>query len=102
MSGKFIDLHEVGHLVPSGCSLAVGGGPLRISPVALVREVIRAGASDLRVVAAPTGGLSIDLLIGAGRVRSVEFAQIVLNEYGSAPNFRRAAESGRLQCLEHS
>ena len=35
-------------------------------------------------------------------VASVEFAQIVFNEYGFAPNFRRYAEAGRLVCLDHT
>jgi glutaconate CoA-transferase subunit A len=70
--------------------------------MALIREVVRRGARDLRLVASSTGGLGIDLLIGAGCAASVEFAQIVLNEFGQAPNFRRWAESGRLRCLDHT
>jgi hypothetical protein len=41
-------------------------------------------------------------MIGAGVAASVEFAQVILNEFGPAPNFRRHAESGRLRCLDHS
>jgi glutaconate CoA-transferase subunit A len=73
-----------------------------ITPIALIREVLRSGARDLRVVASSTGGFGIDLLIGAGACASVEFAQIVLNEFGQAPNFRRYAESGRIRCLDHT
>ena len=54
------------------------------------------------MVASSTGGFGIDLLIGAGACASVEFAQIVLNEFGPAPNFRRYAESGRIRCLDHT
>ena len=64
--------------------------------------MIRTGIRDLRLVASSTGGFGLDLMIGAGLAQSVEFAQIVLNEYGSAPNFRRWAESGRLRCLDHT
>jgi glutaconate CoA-transferase subunit A len=73
-----------------------------ITPVALIREVLRRGARDLHVVASSTGGFGIDLLIGAGACAAVEFAQIVLNEFGPAPNFRRFAESGRIRCLDHT
>jgi glutaconate CoA-transferase subunit A len=99
---KVIALSDVARYVPSGCTLGVGGGPVMATPTALLREVVRAGVHDLHIVAASTGGFGIDLLIGAGAVASVEFAQIVLNEFGAAPNFRRHAEAGRLRCLDHT
>ena len=102
ISDKRIASREAAQYVRSGMKVGIGGGPVMITPVALIREVIRQGARDLHLVASSTGGFGIDLLIGAGLVASVEFAQIVLNEFGSAPNFRRYAESGRLRCLDHT
>ena len=99
---KRIGLAEVPRYVRSGQRVGIGGGPVMITPTARIREVIRAGVRDLRLVASSTGGFGLDLLIGAGCAASVEFAQIVLNEFGPAPNFRRWAESGRLRCLDHS
>jgi len=101
-SDKRIALDDVPRYVPSGARLGIGGGPVMTTPTALIRELIRGGARDLHLVAASTGGFGIDLLIGAGCVASVEFAQIVLNEFGFAPNFRRSAETGRLRCLDHT
>ena len=102
MAHKRITLSDVPRYVQSGMMIGVGGGPVMITPIAMIREVLRSGARDLRVVASSTGGFGIDLMIGAGAVASVEFAQIVLNEFGPAPNFRRHAESGRLRCLDHT
>jgi glutaconate CoA-transferase subunit A len=102
VTDKRIDLDEASRQVRSGMRVGIGGGPVMITPMALIREVVRRGARDLRLVASSTGGLGIDLLIGAGCAASVEFAQIVLNEFGQAPNFRRWAESGRLRCLDHT
>ena len=99
---KRVGLGEVARWVQSGMRVGVGGGPLTVTPTALIREVIRSGARDLHLVASSTGGFGIDLLIGAGRAASVEFAQIVLNEFGPAPNFRRWAEGGRLRCHDPS
>jgi len=99
---KRIALDQLAAHVPSGTRLGIGGGPVMATPTALIHEVIRSGARDLHLVAASTGGFGIDLLIGAGCVASVEFAQIVLNEFGFAPNFRRSAEAGRLRCLDHT
>ena len=95
-------LHEVSRYARNGMLVGIGGGPLLSTPTALIREVIRSGAHDLRLVASSTGGFGLDLMIGAGAVASVEFAQIVFNEYGFAPNFRRYAESGRVSCLDHT
>lgn len=102
MRDKRIALAEVPRFVTSGQRVGIGGGPVMITPTALIREVIRSGAHDLHLVASSTGGFGIDVLVGAGCAASVEFAQIVLNEFGPAPNFRRWAESGRLRCLDHS
>lgn len=102
MAPKLIEFGEIGRFFQSGMTVGVGGGPLLITPTALIRELIRAGARNLRLVASSTGGFGLDLMIGAGVAQSVEFAQIVLNEYGSAPNFRRWAESGRIRCLDHT
>lgn len=102
MTDKVIALGEVGRYVQSGMTLGIGGGPLLAAPMALVREVIRSGARDLHLVASSTGGVSFDLLIGAGCAASVEFAQIIFNEYGPAPNFCRYAEAGRIQCRDHT
>lgn len=99
---KRIALADVGRRIASGITLGIGGGPVMITPIALIHEVIRSGARDLHVVVSSTGGFGIDLLIGAGACASVEFAQIVLNEFGGAPNFRRYAEGGRLRCLDHT
>lgn len=102
MDDKLIQLGEIGRFIQSGITLGVGGGPLLVTPTALIREVIRTGVRELRLVASSTGGFGLDLMIGAGVARSVEFAQIVLNEYGPAPNFRRWAEAGRIRCLDHT
>lgn len=102
VTDRRIALADVARYVRSGMQLGVGGGPLLSTPTALIREIVRAGAHDLRLVASATGGFGLDLLIGAGAAASVEFAQIVFNEYGFAPNFRRHAQAGRLRCLDHT
>lgn len=102
MTDKRLDLGAAARHVRSGMKVGIGGGPVMITPIALIREIIRQGARELHLVASSTGGFGIDLLIGAGAVASVEFAQIALNEFGSAPNFRRYAESGRVRCLDHT
>jgi len=75
-------------------------GNVDMSPLALVRELIRQGRRGLRLVLVPSGGLGADLLIGAGAVETAEFGSLHLGEYGVAPAFKRLAEGGRFPPLD--
>jgi glutaconate CoA-transferase, subunit A len=88
--------------IPEQGMLGIGGQSVNMNPMGLVREILRAGVKDLHVLASPVGGLAVDLLVGAGVVHALEFAQISLWEFGMAPNFRRAAEEGSIKLLEHT
>lgn len=98
---RFATLGEAVAAVPSGARVAVGGAMV-MPPMAFVRELVRQGKRDLDLVVSPIGGINVDLLAGAGAVRSVEFPQVSLGEFGIAPNFRRAVEAGRIRTREHS
>ena len=71
----------------------------RLEEHVLVRALVRAGRRDLTLVAAP-GSLAPDLLIGTGRVATVCCVHIDFGPLGSAPSFRRAAESGGLRIVD--
>jgi glutaconate CoA-transferase subunit A len=98
---QFVSLAEAADAIPSGSRFVIGGGMV-MPPMSLVREMIRQGKKDLDLVCSPIGGINVDMLAGAGCARSVEFPQVSLGEFGMAPNFRRAVESGRLATREHS
>jgi glutaconate CoA-transferase, subunit A len=68
----------------SGCALAV------------VRALIRRGARELDLIGVPQLGFQADLLIGAGRVRSVEAAAVTLDEHGAAARFVAAVKDGAI------
>lgn len=97
----FTTLSEAAAAVPCGSRIVIGGAMVG-SPMAFVRELIRQGKNDLDLVCSPIGGINIDMLVGAGCARSVEFPQVSLGEFGMAQNFRRAVESGRVKTREHS
>ena len=102
MAGKIVALTEAGGLIQDGDVVGIGGGPLHAAPMALIHEVIRAGRRDLTLVLAPRSGIAPDLLLGAGCARAIEFAQVTLDEYGLPPHFRRLAQSGLIECREHT
>lgn len=72
----------------SGCALAV------------VRELVRRKARNLKLIGCPQLGLQGDILIGAGCVDAVEAAAIGLGELGIAPAFNRIYREGRLSVTE--
>ena len=69
-------------------------------PMAMVRELIRQGTGGLHVVCVPTAGMSADVLIGAGLVRTVETAAITLGEAGGAPRFQAALKQSSIRILD--
>jgi glutaconate CoA-transferase subunit A len=95
---RFVALDEMARLVPDGATVAIG----TLSPIAFVRALAERGVRDLDLVGVPTGGLAVDILIGAGCARSVETSGVDLGEHGFAPNFSRAAEEGALKVVDSS
>jgi glutaconate CoA-transferase subunit A len=63
-------------------------------PSTLVRALVRSGARELFLCSAPAASWDADLLIGAGRVRTVRIPHISLAGVGGAPATRRAAADG--------
>jgi len=100
MPPVWTDLAAAAALVQDGDLVGLGGHT-RQAPMALIRELIRQGRRHLGLVTMPTGGLNVDLAVGAGIATSLHFAQVVLEEYGMAPNFRRAVEQGALRLREY-
>lgn len=92
---KIEDLQSLAARVPDGALVALAPDYSWV-PMALVRALIRRRIKDLNVLAAPIGGMAVDLLVGAGAVTSLEAAAVSLGEAGPAPRFTMAVESGEL------
>ncbi len=69
-------------------------------PMALTRAIIARGAGDLHLVCVPTGGMMVDMLIGAGLVKTVETSAVSLGEAGGAPRFNAAVRAGDIRMLD--
>ena len=95
---RFASLDEMAGVVRDGASVAIG----TLSPVALVRALADRGVRDLDLVGVPTGGLAVDILIGAGCARSLETSGVDLGEHGFAPNFTRAVEESAVRVIDSS
>jgi len=98
---KTITLEKALAAVASGSSVALGGGGIQRKPMAAARALAAADVGDLTVVAM-LGGPDVDLLIGAGKVRELQFAFVGFDAFGLAPHFRRAREAGSISVVEYS
>lgn len=87
-------LDDLAALVADGAVVAVGGGLSSREPMALLRAILRRGVTGLTVVGS-AHGIDIDLLSAGGALaRSSESYVGFEQDFGMAPNYRRALESG--------
>ena len=87
-------LDDLAAMVVDGAIVAVGGGLSSRAPMALLRALLRRGAKGLAVVGS-AHGIDIDLLSAGGALaRSSESYVGFEQDFGLAPNYRRALESG--------
>ncbi|MEU7812294.1 CoA-transferase [Pseudonocardia sp. NPDC049154] len=96
---KICTLAEAACAVPDGATLGLGGWTFYNTPMALVREIVRAGTRDLRLVAAP-GAIGPDLLIAGGCLREIATPFLTMEQFGLAPAFAAAAAAGTLRIAE--
>jgi glutaconate CoA-transferase subunit A len=83
----------IAHVRESDC-VAIGGGLSWREPLAALRELVRQNQGRLKLVGS-AHGIDVDLLCGAGLVaESAESYVGFEQDFGMAPNYRRACESG--------
>jgi glutaconate CoA-transferase subunit A len=88
-------------LIPAGARIHFGGMSVHNHPMGFIYELIRRGIRDLTVVGHVHAD-DLDILVGAGCVKRVETSYVGLEEFGLAPNFRRAVEGGEIELAEYS
>lgn len=93
-------LEELVDQIQNGDCLAIGGGLSNREPMAALRALIRQGVKHLTIVGS-AHGIDVDMLCGAGVVTvSGESYVGFEQDFGMAPNYRRACESGQVQVLD--
>ncbi|HET6379352.1 MAG TPA: CoA-transferase [Methylocella sp.] len=94
---KRCTLSELASRVTEGAVTAAGGGLSSREPMALIRAILRRGTRNLTVVGS-AHGIDVDLLCGGGAIcRSSESYVSFEQDFGMAPNYRRALESGSVK-----
>ena len=94
---KRCDLSDLIAYIREGDCLAIGGGLSWREPIAALHELIRQGINKLRLIGS-AHGIDVDLLCGAGCVASSAESYVGFEQdFGMAPNYRRACEMGFVQ-----
>jgi len=94
-------LEEAAALIENGSTIGVGGFGVSGHPMALLSQLARQAARELTLLGIVNGN-DADLLAGAGCLRRLETSAVALEEFGLAPNFRRAVESGSISLGEYT
>ncbi len=92
----------VERFIPDGAQLALGGFTVSRNPMAMAREIIRAGRKDLYLVC-HSHGQAMDLLIGAGCVSRLEIAYGGTGRFApTCIRFRQAVQRGEIKIEDYS
>jgi glutaconate CoA-transferase subunit A len=99
MTAMMSTIDELVAGIGDGATLAV---PKDFSGVAMsaTRALLRRGVKNLHVVGVPVCGIQVDILIGAGAVRTLETSAVTLGEHGAAPRFTAAVRAGSIRLLD--
>jgi glutaconate CoA-transferase subunit A len=90
-------LDDLASFVTDGDIIAVGGGLSSREPMALLRAILRRGTSGLTAVGS-AHGIDIDLLRAGGALSASAESYVGFEQdFGQAPNYRRAIESGAVK-----
>lgn len=99
---KCLSVQALAALIPDGASVALGGSFLHRGPFAFVRELVRQKKTGLEIVK-QSPGYDIDLLCRAGVATRARTGIVAMEgNFGLAPYYRKAVESGKLQLEEHA
>lgn len=96
---RILSLEELGRRVKPGSKIAVPADYAGVS-MAMTWQMLRDRPDRLHVLCVPTGGIQVDMLIGAGLVSTLETSAVSLGETGGAPCFMRAVSASTIRILD--
>ena len=102
MRDKLTTVEQAAARVKSGAQVVMSAN-LQRSPMALLRQLVRQGTRNLRVIGVVGGEINIDFLVGAGAVNIVDTCSVTLGEFArTGPNFARYVVGGRVRALDNT
>jgi glutaconate CoA-transferase subunit A len=98
---KLVTMEEAASTIRNGDVVAIGGGLCMREPIAMLRELVRQGRRNLHIVGT-AHGFDVDFACGGGIVGAVEETHVSFEQdFGLAPNYRRACETGQVRIKEN-
>jgi glutaconate CoA-transferase subunit A len=102
MRDKLTTLEQAAAAVKTGAQLVMSANMHR-APMALLRQLVRQGTRNLRVIGVVGGEINIDFLVGAGAVGIVDTCSVTLGEFArTGPNFARYVLGGKVRALDNT
>ncbi len=102
MRDKLVTLEQAANLVRTGDKVIMMGG-LDYTPMALLREIVRGGTTDLNTLGVVGASLNLDFLVGAGRTATVETCDFNFQPFARvAPNYLRLQKQGRIKMKDNT
>ena len=102
MREKLVSLKQAAKLVRNGDKVIMMGG-LDYTPMALLRQIVRGGTSDLNTLGVVGASLNLDFLVGAGRTATVETCDFNFQPFARvAPNYLRLQKQGRIKMKDNT
>ena len=98
MPDKRMTVDDVVGELSDGMTIGIGGWGSRRKPMALVRAMVRAGLSDLTIVA--YGGPDVGVLCRTGQARKIVSGFVSLDTIPLEPHYRAARQAGSIEAME--
>lgn len=99
---KITTLKDAANRIENGMTIAIGGNVLHRSPSAFVRELVRQKKKNLKAIKT-AGAHDVDMLALGKCLDSVDAGFISYEtEFGLAPFYRKAVQSGEVVANEHA
>jgi acyl CoA:acetate/3-ketoacid CoA transferase alpha subunit len=98
---KVCTLEELATEVEPGMSVSFGGFAHSLTPMAVVRELVRRRVDGLELVGIAEAWAA-DMLAGAGALRRLVFSNFMFEGFGLCRNFSRAIETGAVEFEDYS
>lgn len=102
MKDKLKTLEQAAALVTDGSQIVMSAR-MDWAPMAMLRQVVKQGRKNLRLVGVVGGQMNLDFVVGAGAAESVDTCSVSLDKYArTGPNFERHVKEGRIRALDNT
>ena len=98
MPDKRMTVDDVVGELSDGMTIGIGGWGSRRKPMSLVRAIVRAGLSDLTIVA--YGGPDVGVLCRTGQAKKIVSGFVSLDTIPLEPHYRAARQAGTIEAME--